>query len=242
MVAHSRQQLGAAHGHHLLHPLRDRSRSSATPSRLRAALGHASSRAAAATCVGYFLPHEGTNDVAWGLIAFDEPRRVRGLPRAAEGRPRRARELRVRAGEAVHPARGAHVRRNGRRHVPTAAGRSSMIAVIFEARPHADRAQAYLDAAAAAAAAARQASTASSRSSASRASPSRARSCRCRSGATRRRCGNGAMSRSTAASRRRGAQSIFADYRLRVAQVLRDYGMNEREQAPEDSRAAHAAP
>jgi hypothetical protein len=22
--------------------------------------------------VGYFLPHEGTNDVAWGLIAFDD--------------------------------------------------------------------------------------------------------------------------------------------------------------------------
>jgi hypothetical protein len=21
--------------------------------------------------IGYFLPHEGTNDVAWGLIAFD---------------------------------------------------------------------------------------------------------------------------------------------------------------------------
>lgn len=21
--------------------------------------------------VGYFLPHEGTNDIAWGLIAFD---------------------------------------------------------------------------------------------------------------------------------------------------------------------------
>ena len=41
---------------------------------------------------------------------------------------------------------------------------------------------------------------------------------------------------------RAGRQSIFADYRLRVAQVLRDYGMNEREQAPEDSRAAHAPP
>ena len=41
---------------------------------------------------------------------------------------------------------------------------------------------------------------------------------------------------------RAGRQSIFADYRLRVAQVLRDYGMNDREQAPEDSRAAHAAP
>ena len=23
------------------------------------------------TLLGYFLPHEGTNDVAWGLIAFD---------------------------------------------------------------------------------------------------------------------------------------------------------------------------
>jgi heme-degrading monooxygenase HmoA len=38
-----------------------------------------------------------------------------------------------------------------------------------------------------------------------------------------------------------GRHSIFADYRLRVAQVLRDYGMNEREQAPADSRAVHGA-
>jgi heme-degrading monooxygenase HmoA len=37
-----------------------------------------------------------------------------------------------------------------------------------------------------------------------------------------------------------GRQSIFADYRLRVAQVLRDYGLNERAEAPEDSRAAHS--
>jgi heme-degrading monooxygenase HmoA len=37
----------------------------------------------------------------------------------------------------------------------------------------------------------------------------------------------------------RGREQIFADYRLRVAQVLRDYGLNEREQAPEDSRKVH---
>ena len=36
-----------------------------------------------------------------------------------------------------------------------------------------------------------------------------------------------------------GRKSIFADYRLRVAQVLRDYGMTERAEAPQDSRAAH---
>jgi heme-degrading monooxygenase HmoA len=36
-----------------------------------------------------------------------------------------------------------------------------------------------------------------------------------------------------------GRGGIFADYRLRVAQVLRDYGMNERDEAPADSRRRH---
>ena len=37
-----------------------------------------------------------------------------------------------------------------------------------------------------------------------------------------------------------GRGGIFRDYRLRVAGVLRDYGMTERrEQAPGDSRAVH---
>ena len=36
-----------------------------------------------------------------------------------------------------------------------------------------------------------------------------------------------------------GRGGIFTDYRLRVASVIRDYGMNEREQAPEDSREKH---
>lgn len=38
-----------------------------------------------------------------------------------------------------------------------------------------------------------------------------------------------------------GRSEVFQDYRLRVAQVLRDYGLHERAQAPADSRAAHAA-
>ncbi|MCX7143312.1 MAG: antibiotic biosynthesis monooxygenase [Proteobacteria bacterium] len=37
----------------------------------------------------------------------------------------------------------------------------------------------------------------------------------------------------------RGRGGVFADYRLRVASVMRDYGMQEREQAPADSREAH---
>jgi heme-degrading monooxygenase HmoA len=36
-----------------------------------------------------------------------------------------------------------------------------------------------------------------------------------------------------------GRDGIFRDYRLRVAGVIRDYGMTERDQAPEDSRCAH---
>ena len=37
----------------------------------------------------------------------------------------------------------------------------------------------------------------------------------------------------------KGRGGIFADYRLRVASVIRDYGMFERKQAPADSRAMH---
>ncbi|MDP3736490.1 MAG: antibiotic biosynthesis monooxygenase [Hyphomonadaceae bacterium] len=36
-----------------------------------------------------------------------------------------------------------------------------------------------------------------------------------------------------------GRAEIFRDYRLRIAEVLRDYGMNERAHAPVDSRAIH---
>lgn len=39
----------------------------------------------------------------------------------------------------------------------------------------------------------------------------------------------------------RGRKGVFADYRLRVAGVIRDYGMFEREQAPADSRDIHDA-
>jgi heme-degrading monooxygenase HmoA len=39
----------------------------------------------------------------------------------------------------------------------------------------------------------------------------------------------------------RGRSSVFADYRLRIANVVRDYGMTDRAQAPQDSRSAHLA-
>ena len=37
----------------------------------------------------------------------------------------------------------------------------------------------------------------------------------------------------------KGRSGIFSDYRLRVAHVIRDYGMFDRDQAPEDSVKAH---
>jgi heme-degrading monooxygenase HmoA len=40
-------------------------------------------------------------------------------------------------------------------------------------------------------------------------------------------------------AQRRGRGGVFADYRLRVASVARDYGMRERGAAPRDSREAH---
>ena len=41
------------------------------------------------------------------------------------------------------------------------------------------------------------------------------------------------------AAQEEGRAGVFAGYRLRVADVLRDYGMENRDQAPPDSRALH---
>lgn len=38
------------------------------------------------------------------------------------------------------------------------------------------------------------------------------------------------------AAQQTGRGGIFADYRLRVAHVLRDYGLMDRDEAPPDSR------
>jgi heme-degrading monooxygenase HmoA len=48
---------------------------------------------------------------------------------------------------------------------------------------------------------------------------------------------NQARHRATQAAGRGG---VFAEYRLRVAAVLRDYGLDDRAEAPEDSRSHHA--
>ena len=40
-------------------------------------------------------------------------------------------------------------------------------------------------------------------------------------------------------AQQRGRNSIFADYRLRIAGIIRDYGMNDRDEAPPDSRAVN---
>ena len=36
-----------------------------------------------------------------------------------------------------------------------------------------------------------------------------------------------------------GRRTMFREYRLRIAEVVRDYGKDERDDAPADSRAAH---
>jgi len=41
------------------------------------------------------------------------------------------------------------------------------------------------------------------------------------------------------AAQAKGRREVFADYRLRVAAVIRDYGLEDRSQAPKDSRDKH---
>ena len=43
------------------------------------------------------------------------------------------------------------------------------------------------------------------------------------------------------ASQAKGRAGIFADYRLRIASVVRDYGLTDRVAAPDDSKALHDA-
>jgi heme-degrading monooxygenase HmoA len=38
-----------------------------------------------------------------------------------------------------------------------------------------------------------------------------------------------------------GRDGVFRDYRLRIAGVMRDYGLHERDEAPTDSRTRHGA-
>ena len=37
----------------------------------------------------------------------------------------------------------------------------------------------------------------------------------------------------------KGRENIFANYRIRIAGVIRDYGLNERDEAPQDSKDIH---
>lgn len=37
----------------------------------------------------------------------------------------------------------------------------------------------------------------------------------------------------------KGRAGVFSDYHLRIAHVIRDYGMFEREEAPDDSKQVH---
>jgi len=41
-------------------------------------------------------------------------------------------------------------------------------------------------------------------------------------------------------AQKKGRSGIFDDYRLRIASVIRDYGMFDRDEAPKDSRKEHA--
>ena len=41
------------------------------------------------------------------------------------------------------------------------------------------------------------------------------------------------------AAQAQGRSGVFSNYRLRVASVMRDYGLTERDEAPADSRATH---
>ncbi|MCZ4320661.1 antibiotic biosynthesis monooxygenase family protein [Pseudomonas anguilliseptica] len=113
-----------------------------------------------------------------------------------------------------------------------------MIAVIFEVQPHAGRESEYLDTAAAIREQLEQVDGfISVERFASLSQPGKLLSLSFwRDEAAVKRWRTLAVHRHAQAAGRGG---VFADYRLRVAEVVRDYGLHERDQAPSDSRRVH---
>jgi heme-degrading monooxygenase HmoA len=113
-----------------------------------------------------------------------------------------------------------------------------MIAVIFEVVPHEARRQQYLDAAASLRAELEEVDGfLSIERFESLAQPGKILSLSFwRDEEAVARWRNSAEHRAVQAAGRAG---IFSDYRLRVAAVMRDYGMHDRAEAPPDSRAVH---
>lgn len=115
-----------------------------------------------------------------------------------------------------------------------------MIAVIFEALPHPDRKQAYLDAAAMLRPHLEHIEGfVSIERFESLSQPGKLLSLSYWRDEEAVRCWRSMEAHRQVQSR--GRETIFADYRLRVAQVLRDYSLHERDEAPDDSRQAHGA-
>ena len=79
--------------------------------------------------LGYFMPHEGTNNIALALISFESLAAYEAYRARLKADPAGAANFRMAEGGTVHPERGAHVpaaRRAGltrRRRATASAGR-----------------------------------------------------------------------------------------------------------------------
>ena len=191
--------------------------------------------------IGYFLPHEGTNNIAWGLISFASLADYERYQPACAPIPRVCRTSPSRKPSVSSCARSARSSPTSRARwrsppaiVRAANEEPNVIAVIFEGIAQDDRKEAYLDVAARLRPLLENIDGfLSIERFQSLTTPGKVLSLSFwRDEEAVRQWRNLPPHRD---AQRAGRESIFQDYRLRVAHVLRDYGMNERQRAPEDS-------
>ena len=108
IASHRQCSKDSPHGHHLLHPLPDRSVPARRVRAVRRQLGtdHSALRRQAHRLLPAARGHQRRRV---GIDRVRRSRRLRDLPGAAQGRSGGTREFRDGAGEAIDPARGAHV-------------------------------------------------------------------------------------------------------------------------------------
>ena len=78
--------------------------------------------------VGYFMPHEGTNNIAYALISFENLATYEAY-RAAARRPRGHRQFQFRRREQIYPQRGTNVPPQGDAVIATGGRRSASLSL-----------------------------------------------------------------------------------------------------------------
>ena len=109
LLAMTDLETGDSHGRHRLHPLPARSVQAGDVRGICQTLARPSFRNAVAICIGYWMPHEGTNNIAFALISFESLAAYESYRARLRADEEGDGQFQLRRGEQVHPGGRADI-------------------------------------------------------------------------------------------------------------------------------------